>query len=31
MLPANASHQVGIGGFVINQNNEVWFLSSVNN
>lgn len=23
MLPANASHQVGIGGFVINQNNEV--------
>lgn len=31
MLPANASHQVGIGGFVINQNNEVLFLSSVNN
>ncbi|KAJ7944705.1 Nudix family hydrolase [Quillaja saponaria] len=23
MLPANASHQVGVGGFVINQNNEV--------
>ncbi|CAJ2663996.1 unnamed protein product [Trifolium pratense] len=23
MLPANASHQVGIGGFVINDNNEV--------
>ncbi|CAB4309926.1 unnamed protein product [Prunus armeniaca] len=23
MLPANASHQVGIGGFVINENNEV--------
>ncbi|GMI63570.1 nudix hydrolase homolog 8 [Hibiscus trionum] len=23
MLPANASHQVGIGGFVINGNNEV--------
>jgi hypothetical protein len=31
MLPANASHQAGIGGFVINQNNEVWYLSSVNN
>ncbi|XP_019420192.1 PREDICTED: nudix hydrolase 8-like isoform X3 [Lupinus angustifolius] len=23
MLPANASHQVGVGGFVINDNNEV--------
>ncbi|XVF52558.1 hypothetical protein PTKIN_Ptkin05aG0028200 [Pterospermum kingtungense] len=23
MLPANASHQVGVGGFVINENNEV--------
>ncbi|MCH94870.1 nudix hydrolase 8-like, partial [Trifolium medium] len=23
MLPANASHQVGIGGFVINDNDEV--------
>ncbi|KAM5573038.1 nudix hydrolase 8 [Rosa sericea] len=23
MLPANASHQVGVGGFVINANNEV--------
>ena len=22
-LPANASHQVGVGGFVINDNNEV--------
>nr|XP_043608601.1 nudix hydrolase 8 [Erigeron canadensis] len=23
MLPANASHQVGVGGFVVNENNEV--------
>lgn len=23
MLPANASHQVGVGGFVINDKNEV--------
>ncbi|XP_018679909.2 nudix hydrolase 8 [Musa acuminata AAA Group] len=23
LLPANASHQVGVGGFVINENNEV--------
>ena len=23
MLPANASHQVGVGGFVINDENEV--------
>lgn len=23
MLPANASHQVGVGGFVMNDNNEV--------
>ncbi|XP_054824691.1 nudix hydrolase 8 isoform X2 [Prosopis cineraria] len=23
MLPANASHQVGVGGFVVNDNNEV--------
>lgn len=23
MLPSNASHQVGVGGFVINENNEV--------
>lgn len=29
MLPANASHHVGIGGFVINTNNEVLlFVSS---
>lgn len=26
MLPSNASHLVGVGGFVINDNNEVWFL-----
>lgn len=25
LLPANASHQVGVGGFVINENNEVRF------
>lgn len=24
MLPANASHQVGVGGFVINDKNEVF-------
>lgn len=24
MLPANASHQVGVGGFVINHKNEVY-------
>lgn len=23
MLPSNASHQVGVGGFVINEKNEV--------
>jgi len=23
MLPANASHQVGVGGFVLNQHKEV--------
>jgi hypothetical protein len=23
MLPANASHQVGVGGFVVNDRNEV--------
>ena len=27
MLPANASHQVGVGGFVINDNNEVCVAS----
>lgn len=26
MLPDNASHQVGVGSFVINENNEVRFL-----
>lgn len=26
MLPANASHQVGVGGFVINDKNEVMRL-----
>lgn len=26
MLPSNASHHVGVGGFVINDNNEVHFL-----
>ena len=26
MLPANASHQVGVGGFVVNENNEVQLL-----
>lgn len=25
LLPANASHQVGVGGFVINEDNEVCF------
>ena len=29
MLPANASHQVGIGGFVINDKNEVRNWSSL--
>jgi hypothetical protein len=24
MLPTNATHQVGVGGFVINDKNEVW-------
>ncbi|KAK4769634.1 hypothetical protein SAY86_027784 [Trapa natans] len=27
LLPANASHQVGVGGFVINQHNEAWFTT----
>lgn len=26
MLPGNASHQVGVGGFVINEKNEVLLL-----
>jgi hypothetical protein len=26
MLPANASHQVGVGGFVINDQMEVGFI-----
>jgi hypothetical protein len=26
MLPSNATHQVGVGGFVINDKNEVWLL-----
>lgn len=29
MLPANASHQVGVGGFVINDKNEVSLLITV--
>lgn len=26
MLPSNASHHVGVGGFVINDRNEVYSL-----
>lgn len=27
MLPGNASHQVGVGGFVMNDKNEVYISS----